>query len=276
MFLASHGINASYQTSGDGSLADVLASAVFDLDATQSASYPGTGTTWANLVTAPADGSAQTAYDFFTGDGSTSTTYPTFTGSAGDAAAYWLFDGGDYFKLKSGTNTAFLNALHKTTGGSDWAFVMAWYPPPEDGANDGLFDTRLTGTAEGILIDHNNSERITHSQRGDTALSNVAAVQIVTAETPYLVIVSHSHSTNQTRIWVNTTTAEEFSHTYNTTVDNATNPAIIGSRTNGSANRIANGGRVYEVAMFNEYFDNTKAAKIFAALEARHARDYTP
>src|SRR5574343_994393 len=103
--------------SGDGSLSDVIASAVFDLDATQAASYPGSGTTWSNLVTAPADGSAQTAYDFYRGDGSTSTTYPTFNGTPGSAAAYWSFDGGDLFDLKSGANTTFLKNAHKSAGG---------------------------------------------------------------------------------------------------------------------------------------------------------------
>ena len=74
-----------------GSLSDVVDSAVFDIDATQSASYGGTGTTWSNLVASPADGAAQSAYDFQLGDGADSSTYPTFTGTVGDAAAYFMF-----------------------------------------------------------------------------------------------------------------------------------------------------------------------------------------
>lgn len=146
----------------------VLASTVCDLDATIAASYGGSGTTWANLVTAPADGSAQTAYDFYLGNGSTGTTYPAFNASSGSAAAYWSVDGGDYFSLKSGANTSFLNSLHKTTGGSDWWIAMALkYVTNSTGQ---YFSTARTGTAgqTGIQADQNaGAFRI--AQRGNAA-----------------------------------------------------------------------------------------------------------
>ena len=64
-------------------LDSVLASTVFHVDAARSASYPGTGTTWANLVTAPADGGLQEDYNFTLHGGL------TFTGTADDAGAYF-------------------------------------------------------------------------------------------------------------------------------------------------------------------------------------------
>jgi hypothetical protein len=144
----------------------VLASTVFDLDATIAASYPGSGLTWANLAT-PADGAAKTAYDFFLGDGVTATTYPAFSGSAGNSAAYWSFDGGDYFDLKSGANTAFLRDAHKTTGGSDFWIAMA-YRPVDGGVTQGLFTTTDgTGTA-GFRTEQLGSELIQLVQRGPT------------------------------------------------------------------------------------------------------------
>jgi len=275
MFLASHGINASYQTSGDGSLADVLASAVFDLDATQSASYPGTGTTWANLVTAPADGSAQTDYDFFTGDGVTSTTYPTFNGTAGDPAAYWTVDGGDYFRLKSGVNPAFIAAMHKTTGGSDWT-VVTTLRAVAGTTTQGIFATNLANNFPGVRLQIGATELTVTAQRGDTANVNANPGVALSDATNYLVIVSHSHSTNITRFWINTGTAVEVAQTYNTTTTDANQALVIGATSATPTSALNNTTRMYSFGFLNEYLDNTKAAAIIAALEARHGRDYTP
>lgn len=63
------------------SLKNTLPSCVFDLDATQIASYGGSGQSWQNLVTAPADGSTRGTYDFYVGtNGSSATNDPVFTG----------------------------------------------------------------------------------------------------------------------------------------------------------------------------------------------------
>lgn len=79
---------------------------VWDLDATQSASYSGSGTTWHNLVTNPADGSSQSTYDF------TIHGTPTFTGGAGTSGAYFAMDGASYFEIAGG-NTQFIKDMHK-------------------------------------------------------------------------------------------------------------------------------------------------------------------
>lgn len=258
---------------GDGSLEDVLASTVFDLDATQAASYPGSGTTWANLVTAPADGSAQTAYDFYTGDGSTSTTYPTFNGSAGSAAAYWSFDGGDNFRLKSGSNTTFLANLPKTGGGNDFWAAFA-ITVKTGGAQQNFFSVHNVLTNAGINIHSTASSLFRSQQRGSVSVSALSGTTIVDGST-YLFIVSHSADSNTTRFWVNSGTAVEIAHTYSTQSSAASSPAGIGASYDGSF-AVFSGTRMYSFAMGNEYLDNTKAAAIIAVLEARHARDYTP
>jgi hypothetical protein len=53
-------------------LGSLVSSCVFDLDATIAASYSGSGQTWSNLETTPADSEAQTAYDFYLGADSSS------------------------------------------------------------------------------------------------------------------------------------------------------------------------------------------------------------
>lgn len=271
-------IGALSATASDISLQSVVASAVFDLDATVADSYPGTGTTWANLAAIPADGSAQTAYDFHTGDGADNTTYPVFNGSAGDPGAYWSFDGvNDFFRLKSGTNTNFLGGLHKTAGGDDFwlAFAIraadATWPSFE-----AVFATlnSVAAGGSGILVQATSSETIRLLQAyGGAAIA--ASSVIATPGGDHIVIVSHSHAENKTRFWIDMTTAEEVAHTFQTNTNAANGAATIAAYTNNTAN-LDSEFRIYSVAMGNEYLDDAKAAAIIAHLEARHGRDYTP
>lgn len=269
-------VSATTANIGDGSLKDVISSAVFDLDATKSASYSGSGTTWSNLVLSPADASAQTAYDFYTGDGVTSTKYPTFTGSAGSAAAYWAFDGGDNFYLKSGTNTTFLNTLHKTTGGSDWWAAFTFRMADDGGIGFKFWGTSTGGSAVYGIADQLTSGDLYRSQQRGAASSLVDSTATLSNGTDYIVISSHSHSGNTTRFWISSTTAESKAHTYSTITNDAAYSLKIASNGLGTQQFLPNGSRMYSFAMGNEYLDNTKAAAIIAHLESRHGRDYTP
>ncbi|MFA7333367.1 MAG: hypothetical protein WC130_03640 [Kiritimatiellia bacterium] len=257
---------------GSPYLDGVLASTVFDLDATQAASYPGTGTTWANLIAAPADGSAQTDYDFFRGNGATSTTYPTFTGTPGDAAAYWSFDGGDRFQKKDGTNTTFLNALHKTTGGTPW-WMAYTYRVINVAPTQIVYSTQTTSTNVGIRGGTSSSETNFFVQRGDTS-QGATNFGSLTPGTDYVVIISYDGSGNIAR-WENTTTGTAAAITFNSTSADASQALFIGAGP-GTGTPLANTARMYSFAMGNEYLDDTKAAAIIAHLEARHQRNYTP
>ncbi len=258
-------------SSGPVSLDQILPSTVFDLDATIAASYPGTGTTWANLVPAPADGSAQTDYDFELGGFAGLTTYPTFTGTPGDPAAYWAFDGGDYFSLKSGTNTPFINALNKTTGTQTFWVAVGFFGVLGNGQC--LYDTRQTSSNVGSLMQHGSTEGLLLGQRGDTlTVSRTSSQTGLTGD--LLFIASYNQPTDQVRMWIHGA-GTTYGLTYNATTADASNPMIIGAGTNGISAFLANGARMYSFAMGNEYLDDTKAAAIIAALEARHNRDYS-
>ena len=258
---------------GSPYLDGVLPSTVFDLDATIAASYGGSGTTWSNLVASPADGAAKTDYDFYTGDGATSSTYPTFNGTAGNAAAYWSTDGGDYFNLKSGTNTAFLNGLHKTTGGSDFWLALT-FSADSPATSQTFFGTGNTGTtADSVGIRYSSSNTIDFRQRAGTSISIVSSANIIANLSTNILIVSHSHSGNQTRFWINTPVADEKSHVFVSAANNATNRAQIFARGDGAGFMDAN-TRLYSFAMGNEYLDDNKTAIIIAHLNARHGRTY--
>lgn len=69
---------------------------LFSLDTSRAESYPGSGTTFSNIITAPADGSAQTSYDYRRGvSGSDGTDFPDFVGAPGLDPCYFTFDGTD-------------------------------------------------------------------------------------------------------------------------------------------------------------------------------------
>ena len=255
----------------------VLASTVFDLDATIAASYPGSGTTWANLAVTPADGQSPSAYDFLLGDGVTGTTYPVFTGSAGNPAALWRLEGSDYFRIKSGANTSFLDNLHKTTGGQDFWMALAFKRDDATWAMGNLFSTlSITGTFTGIELLLTSTETLALYQRNNST-SSIGTIPggTLATTTPNIVIFSHSHSANNTRYWANSVMGADLAHTFGTTTAAAAQPATIGVNGNLTSNLVAETS-LYSFAMGNEYLDNTKAAAIIAHLEARHGRDYTP
>ncbi len=239
-------------------------SVCIDVDATQSASYSGSGTNWANLATAPADGSAQAAYDF------TLTSSPTFTGSAGNSAAYFLLGGTSYFVLASGTNTTFLNNLHKTTGGADFWFAMALRYITPSGSRF-FCGTGQTGSIGcGALIGAGNSPSVW--QRGTSLVTDTSGITMTTA-TNYLFLFSYSHSNNNIRYWVNTRTKANSALTFNTTTSSASNPICFAAEGAGAA-PLPNTTRVYACSMGNAYIDDADAAKIYDVYNLRQGRTY--
>lgn len=122
-------VNRISITQGDGSLQDVVSSCVFDLDASQSASYGGSGDTWANLVTSPADGSAQTAYDVTRSGG----TKPVWDGSN----LRFTTNGIGYFEIAA--NTTWIESLHRAAA-SPYSWI-ATLSLPSSASNNGLFAT---------------------------------------------------------------------------------------------------------------------------------------
>lgn len=101
---------------GGGGLQDDIASTCYHLDATDSASYSGSGQSWSNLISSPHDGAAQTDFDMYLGltSGSTSTD-PTFNGSAGSSSAYFSTDAsGDCFTSISTSTPGHLAKVQRT------------------------------------------------------------------------------------------------------------------------------------------------------------------
>ena len=125
-----------------------LANAEFILDAGISSSYSGSGTTWSNLVAAPASGAAQSAYNF-------TTSGLTFSGTAGnkDAAEYFSTAGSGYATI--GSNTTFLNSLHK----SGAAFTILCVANISGAGNPSYFGTNGAANGPGVELYLDGSKR---------------------------------------------------------------------------------------------------------------------
>lgn len=242
----------------------VLASAEFDVDATLAASYSGSGA-WQNGIALPASGAAENAYDLtLAGD-------MALSGTPGDPAAYMLLDGsGDYAQIAA--NTPFIQNMIKTTGGSAFWVAFAWRHV--DGSTKVNFATNPAVGSRGARLQSTAGESLQFQQRGDAA--NIAhTIGNLTNGTDYLVIMSIPAGGGTVRHWLSTTTKTETAMTYDTTSDNPTGLLTIGAESDGGA-ALPDATRLYHVSMGNAYIDDAQAAAIFAALEARHARDYTP
>jgi hypothetical protein len=253
-----------------------LSGAVFDLDATIAASYGGSSQTWANLINAPADGTAKTAGDFYRGvNGMATATDPTFTGSVGSQSAYWLHDGFDAFFVAGG-NTALMESLHKTTGGSDYTFIAAFRFIQND-VEQRLFSTQgAAATTVGITVGIDASEHIFLRQRGDTAAAAPAAHTGATLVSgmDYLIIVSYSGAANNVRFWVNARDKTDVPLIYNTSISAPAGGLTMGARYLFNADFVPNLTRVYQIGLLNAYIGDAEASQIADHLNARHGRIY--
>lgn len=227
-------------------------------DATLSDSYVGSGVNLLNVIEAPADGSAKSAYDLIMSG-------LTFTGIAGDEAAYLATAGAGFAEIAA--NTTFLTNLGKTSG-QDHTFIMAFEPATT--VSNYLYSTQNTSSAVGTSV--TSAATVTQRQTDGVTSSTVSDGTIVAA-TRYLVMSSHSHSTDRSRIYVNDKTVTEKVHIY---TPNIADPGInlhLFSR-NDSAGYMPSGSKLIGSAFMNTYIDDTKAGELFDYYNALHGVTY--
>ena len=251
---------------GGGGLQDDVASTCFVLEASNSSSYGGSGVTFANNITAPADGSSQTDWDVYRGDGSTSTTYPTFNGSAGAAGAYFSNDGGDHFQSKqvSDVTPGFMTKIQRTDDSNGWWLAFAWRFMS---ASTNYIITNSSATADyGFAVVATTSllrfTRYRNSTVQSTSLINSAGSFV--NDTDYLVIVSMNAARTNFRHWKSSRTATNTAPaaSWTTVTSNASHRFYSGATQSLSA-RDPSGTRYYGYAGGNDYLDDTAAGYIF-------------
>lgn len=240
-----------------------------DLDATQAASTDGVSQTWGNLIAAPADGSAASAYACTRGNtGSAAADDPAYNGTAGTSGGYWGFSGAQNFTL-AGANTAYLANL-QNDGESFW--IAMTVNLGATGAQT-LWSTQSNSSTPGVTLTMSPSStpRFNMTQYGTAAKQVLAYSPTVNTGTDYVVIVSHAAGGN-TRLWVNTTAAFESTVTFIAASVAGNHALTVGSR--GGGGFLGAGAKLRSFAIGQDYLTDAGAAAIIHRLEARHGIDY--
>ncbi len=180
-------------------MGSIVASNIIDLDARDAASYSGTGTNIFNLEPTPADGTAQSGYNFTITNG-------TFGGTADDVSAEIAFAGTGYMRPTSNANTTFFDTIHRDDLDQDWAF--AWQGDFAGTANNILCSTAngIGGSNVGAGVTHGggaNFVRPFQSHGAGFVRPNVGAMP--SSGSISTIIVSYEHATNTVTTWVNGT-----------------------------------------------------------------------
>lgn len=252
-----------FGSSGGGGLQPLVPSTCYVVEASNAASYPGSGTTWANVVDTPADGNAKTLYDVQRGNGSTSTGFPTFNGTAGVPGAYFSNDGGDHFSSIANPTPGFLGGIQRTDTTGFW-IAIAWRFMSD--ATNRLFYNSSVNSDYGFNLSATTSvlqfTRFRDASIQGTNLINSGGSFV--NSTNYLVIVSMNAARTNFRFWKNSRTAANTApaDAWTPVTSNATNRLILGSSQN-LVGPDPSGVRYYGYAGGNDYIDDTAAGHIF-------------
>lgn len=266
--------------SGEDTLQDIIASNVFDIDATQSGSYGGSGQIWANITTTPADGASQTDHDYFVGDsGSSDPADPTFTGSAGDSSAYWALDGNDGFKLDAASVAAmpaFYQNLHKSTGGQAHSIAFTGRFTPTSGGSLALGGTgRLSTTSVGLtyfIPSFGQTDKLGlgwYDGSGGNTLINSA---VVADSTDVFIVMTFNPSTGAYKAYVNGDAVVTGTASAQTSTSN---PSEVMEIMQSGFVSIGAGSRLYSCSMFNSVLSDSDVSNLKSFYETRHERVYS-
>jgi hypothetical protein len=257
-----------------------LASNVIDLDATLSASYSGSGQTWANYCPTPADGSAKALYDFYLGDTSGATTAdPTFTGTAGNPAAYFALDGGDYFTLKSGTGGPdFLTKLHREDVTQPVTIVMAMRYADNGAVQNVCGNNSSSSTAHaGHRLRVTTSDFLELNRNtGDASSTNNSFTSTAALVNSADTLVAFTLQSN-TRAWKASKNGTSFTSSGTGTTLTNNNVTAVDTFSIGAANKavpLASGSRISAFSMFNSILSDADLVALASIYETRHARLY--
>lgn len=251
-------------------LGDLVSSAVFDVDATVEDSYSGSGDTFANIETTPADSESQSAYDFTRVGG----TKPTFVGTAGTTSAHWtLTNGGGSFEI--GANTTLVNAMHKTTGGNDWTIVFTGESLDATWGVDAIGGTEGGAGGHGIRLLAGSAENIQlgHYDGTSQILGNSSASPTLTGD--IFLACAYDHTAGEVTYWLCSSTGETNAFAFNTTTTNATNKLCLGATEQTLFVLDVGQWKARAWSMFNEKLSDANIATIITEYNTRHDTTYT-
>ncbi|QQG36809.1 MAG: hypothetical protein HYS17_03295 [Micavibrio aeruginosavorus] len=243
------------------------ASTVFQIDASLSASYPGSGQTWLNVWKKPADGLAQSAYDFWLGrDTNATTDDPAFSTNK------FILDGGDYAEVKN-TQDFFRNQVRTDLTNAWWcaaAFMIS-----STASQQTILGTTNASSNRGWRFDHNTTPNMRFI-RADGSTNHTTNLHNLSGKIgiPLLHVFSWN---NQNQTYKSALNSRIF-----TASGAATNVPITqqnpGKFNFGSANhgtqKLLNGSELYGMAMGVGLITNDDLAAIVNYFNFLHNRPY--
>lgn len=254
---------------GGASIQSIVPEAVFDVDATQSASYGGSGQTWANLVPSPHDGSAQADYDMQLGQtSSASSDDPTFTGTAGTSGAYFSFDGGDVISLPAAPT--YLRERHQTSK----IFTLGYCVDIASAANQGMIGT---GGDTGIswLFQGGFPRLLLQNVDGGSFTNNIIDTPGF-ASGVLCIIVAVDGAAGTCKAYMNGT---KFTAPYSGAgaIISSSTDAVLAARYNsleGIQFPLTNGSKCRSIFLIDKYITDTEASDLLAEMNSRHGSIY--
>ncbi len=181
--------------------------------------YSGTGD-WLNEVSAPADGSAQSAYDLTPSGGS---TY---------SSGCFTFDGLNNFDI--GTNTAFLKNLHKTTAGNDHSW-LALVNTSGSSTQMGLIGTADVTANSGVVWRTDTGGAHKFDQYNGVATVTQNGTNTVSLSQRYVLAVKFDYDSNTLGFARNSDTFITKSANWTANTTDATYSLKVGSEGNGGS-----------------------------------------
>ena len=271
-------VSATASATPSDDLQVIIPSVCCDLTTADVASYDGTAQTWYNLIAAPADGSAQSAYDFFLGtNGSAASNDPTFNGTPGDADAYFSVDGGDWFTIAGG-NTTLINGMHKTTGGGVWSIGMYINIPLRTGSGtpSNFFGTGGRSASNHGMCARNglfssSQNKITFDVAGGSFVqeSTLTTIPNTSDGTWKMVVFTYDPTTRILKCYSGNDDPYSLTMGSVTSTTDASNALQIFAAGNGTE-PVVNNGRIRDFAIFNTILTDAEVAALQAFYNGRH------
>ncbi len=262
---------------GGSYLDSVLSSVCCDVDATIPASYNGSGSTISNLASSPADGAAQSDYDFV------DSTF-SFGGSGVDS--YWETDGTQTADIRSLIDCITLDNARRTDINSPFWFALAGKTTnPLSSLNQYWYGSALRSNPWPAVGLHMVTAGTAKFKTSDDGAHNVGTTGGISVSSDFLVIYSTEviNPTHTHHGWVNERARVTRTNNINIQTAKTTDGAPDAIFSLGSASYAAGshdyfipaGSRIYHFSCGNEILDDTAAGLLIDHLEARHARTYT-
>ena len=217
---------------------------ILNLDASNSLSYAGTGTTWFDMTANNLDASlANMSYTdpYFTFNGTNATASIADNALLEPGTGDFTLEAWVYYSVLTGSQRTFISKTNNGGGATDWSYGF-----------------RTNGTTGGTYLEVGNGT-------ATTAIS--PSYNVSTGQWYHIVGVWTNVASNSIALYINGVSQGSNSHSF-TSVKNSTNPLYLGSYNGGEYPQWFD-GRISAVRYYNKALTAEEVTQNFTALRGR-------